>query len=453
MYQNLNWDIEDLKKMREMFSKITLALSFVLAVCVQSNANPGRLNIGNDTTICLGNCITLSSNIAGNYQWSTGDTTATIKLCPTTSTQVSLKVTSGSNVYYAEMNISVDQHGVWPGDADNNGIVNANDVLNIGLAYGSSGYKRVNASNNWNAQHASNWHKSFKSGTNYKYADCNGDGKIDSNDIAAIHANWSNSHSKTTDTISVSGFPQLYLVSNTDTFYPGESVQFQIYLGTQSNPVSNVYGVDFAYQFSPGSIQTGSMLLTVNPGNCWFYGSDGPGAVISFLQADYNSDIANVAITRTLLPGVSSGYGQIGVLGIVINDNVGGKRSGSLPITYGFTQTNAIDGDGTSIALSPINKTLYMQNNTLGIKAAVHMAVPVDVYPNPVTGNLLNIDLHSLKSDQISIVDMLGNTVFRSVQQNSGLTQLQLPGLNSGIYILKVSTQQGLVTRKININR
>ena len=94
-----------------------------------------------------------------------------------------------------------------------------------------------------------------------------------------------------------------------------------------------------------------------------------------------------------------------------------------------------------------------MQNNTLGIKAAVHMAVPVDVYPNPVTGNLLNIDLHSLKSDQISIVDMLGNTVFRSVQQNSGLTQLQLPGLNSGIYILKVSTQQGLVTRKININR
>ncbi len=436
-----------------MFRKFILVFTTVLIACMQSYADPGGLKIGNDTTICLGNCITLTSSISGIYQWSTGDTSASIKVCPTNSTVVTLKVASGTKLYTSQIKITVDKKGVYPGDVNDNGIVSGKDVLYLGLAYGSKGTARSNATINWDAQHASDWSKHFKSGINYKYADCNGDGIADSNDLAAIHANWSESHSKTaSDTTSIPGNAQLYMVANSDTFYPGENVQFKIYLGTSSNQASNVYGVDFSYQFTPGSIQSGSMNLTVNQSNCWLYGSDGPTAVMPFLQADYANDVASVAITRTVLPSVS-GYGEIGVLGISINDNVGGKRSGTMPLTYGFTNSDAISGDGSDIALTTENKTIYMQNNTLGIKAAVHMAVPVDIYPNPVTGDLLNIDLHSLKSDHIIIVDMLGKTVFSSVQQNSGLTQLQLPSLSSGIYILKVATQQGLVTRKININR
>ena len=99
------------------------------------------------------------------------------------------------------------------------------------------------------------------------------------------------------------------------------------------------------------------------------------------------------------------------------------------------------------------NKIIYMQSNTSGIKTAIHMAVPVDVYPNPVVGNSLEIDLHSLKADQISISDMVGNTTFQSIKPMTGLNKIQLPNLNSGMYILRISTQQGMVTRKININQ
>ncbi len=434
-----------------MNRKILLVASMILIAILKSYADPVSLNIGKDTTICSGNCLTLQSNIPGIYLWSTGDTTASIKVCPSNTTVISLKVVSGGYIYSDAIKITVDKKGVYPGDADDDGIVNGRDVLYLGLAYGASGSPRVSPSNNWNAQHAENWSKYFKGGVNYKYADCNGDGSIDSNDITAIHDNWSETHSKTaSDTVCIPGNPQLYMVANTDTFYPGENVQYRIFLGTASNHANNIYGVNFTYQFTTGSIQPGSMQLTVNPSNCWLYGSTGPTSVIPFLQADYSNDNASIAITRTTTPSVS-GYGEIGVLSISINDNVGGKRAANMPITYGFTNVNAIDADGSDIALTTENKPIYMQN-TLGIKAATHMAVPVDVYPNPVIGNSFEIDLHSLKADQISIVDMVGNTAYQAIKPMTGLNQIQLPNLSSGMYVLKISTQQGMVTRKININ-
>ena len=435
-----------------MFRKFTIVLSTLLALTSQVNASPGGLNIGNDTMVCAGSCLTLHSNVSGTYKWSTGDTTASITVCPSSNTTVSLAVTSGTSVYSDSINITVDKYCVWPGDANDNGVVSGRDVLNIGLAYGSTGASRANIGTDWNAQHAGNWSKSFKNGVNYKYADCNGDGKVDSNDLATVHANWSETHSKTEgDTTTVPGNLQLYLVTNSDTFYPNENVNFKIYLGTATNEAMNVYGINFSYQFTPGSVQAGSMSLNVTPSNCWLYGMDGPNAVMSFLQADYNNDIANVAISRTMQPG-QNGYGQIGVLGIVTTDNVGSKRNGATPITYGFVEEEAVNGDESDIPLSTKNKTIYMVSKTLGIKAAIQVGDAIDIYPNPVEGNSLNIDLKHINADRISISDLLGNMVYNETGSLSGLNQLHLPDLNTGIYIVQIATHQGIVMRKININ-
>ena len=434
-----------------MNRKLTFVLLTLMAIGEVVNASSGSL-LGNDTTICSGSCLTLKSNISGTYKWSTGETTASIKVCPTNTTTITLQVKNGSGVYNDQIHITVDNKCVYPGDADDNGIVSLRDVLNIGLAYGSTGPARANASTSFNPQHADNWTKSFRSGVNYKYADCNGDGKVDANDLAAVHANWSKSHNKTAgDTTSVPGNPLLYLVASSDTFYSSEAVNFGIYLGTSSNQISNVFGIDFSYGFTPGSIQSGSMSLNVNPTNSWLYASSSD-MVLSFLDADYDNDIANVAITR-ISPTGTPGYGQIGVLGIVISDNVGGKNGGRMPLTYGFTQEEAIAGDETDIPLTAVNKTIYMVNETLGIKAAVHMGNAVNMYPNPVQGNSLNIDLKNINAERISISDMLGNIVYNEARPLSGLNQLHLPVLNSGMYIVQIATQQGIIMRKINLNR
>lgn len=436
-----------------MKRKFMFILPALLAIVGLAKASPGSLTIGNDTTICAGSSLTLVSNITGTYKWSNGETTQSVTITPQSTETISLVVkTASGSLQTAQILITVDKACVWPGDANDNGVVSLRDVLNVGLAYGNTGSSRANASTSWNPQHADNWKKSFRSGLNYKYADCNGDGKVDANDLAPIYSNWSDTHNKTEgDTTSVPGNPQLYLVASSDTVYPGESINFSIYLGTASNQLVNVTGVDFSAQFTPGSIETGSMSLLVDPTNCWLYSSPS-NIVLSFIVPDYTNDIANVAITKVSGAG-QNGYGEIGVLGVVINDNVGGKTGGRIPLTYGFVQEEAVAGDESNIPLTAVNKTIYMINQTLGIKAAIHLGSAISVYPNPVEGNNLNVDLKNINADRISISDMVGNIVYNEMRPLSGLNQLHLPALNSGMYIVQIATQEGIIMRKVNINR
>lgn len=81
---------------------------------------------------------------------------------------------------------------VWPGDADNNGIVNNNDLgfvqKYIGLGSNTKNmrsFKRQNASTVWTRQRVLAW-DNFEA----SYADCDGNGDITNNDMLVISYNW-----------------------------------------------------------------------------------------------------------------------------------------------------------------------------------------------------------------------------------------------------------------------
>ena len=90
----------------------------------------------------------------------------------------------------------LDTADVWPGDTDADGIAHHVDVLNIGLAYGNIGVGRPQARLQWQAQRAINWDSLFHAGLNYKHADCNGDGIVNTDDTLAIHLNYGLIHPK-----------------------------------------------------------------------------------------------------------------------------------------------------------------------------------------------------------------------------------------------------------------
>ncbi len=77
------------------------------------------------------------------------------------------------------------QMTVWPGDADNNGVVDQGDLLPIGLYYGKIGPARANASTAWVGQPVVPWSPAAAA-----YADTNGDGVVSDFDIYAIDLNW-----------------------------------------------------------------------------------------------------------------------------------------------------------------------------------------------------------------------------------------------------------------------
>jgi hypothetical protein len=78
---------------------------------------------------------------------------------------------------------------VFPGDTDNNGLVNELDILPVGLYFLTTGTPRFKISNNWQPWRLPAWDN-----LPAMYADANGDGVIDERDIIAIGVNWGNTH-------------------------------------------------------------------------------------------------------------------------------------------------------------------------------------------------------------------------------------------------------------------
>ena len=79
---------------------------------------------------------------------------------------------------------------VHPGDANNDGSVDAEDILPIGVHFLKQGGQRQSESFLWEAKSAIVWSDSIAT-----YADTNGDGIVDEKDIIGIGVNWGKSHS------------------------------------------------------------------------------------------------------------------------------------------------------------------------------------------------------------------------------------------------------------------
>ncbi|ROL56735.1 hypothetical protein D9V84_06840 [Bacteroidetes/Chlorobi group bacterium Naka2016] len=95
--------------------------------------------------------------------------------------------------------ILLNIHGfveVWPGDANNDGIVNINDVSTVALylGYGPTKpnfrtFQRLNPSTNWFGQTSLAWDSLAVT-----YADCDGDGEVTINDMLVIPLNFGKTH-------------------------------------------------------------------------------------------------------------------------------------------------------------------------------------------------------------------------------------------------------------------
>ena len=74
---------------------------------------------------------------------------------------------------------------VWPGDTNRDGNVNVFDILPVGRFWGLTGELRRKGNSSWRLQPAISW--SNKQAT---YADANGDGVINLDDVFTINDNW-----------------------------------------------------------------------------------------------------------------------------------------------------------------------------------------------------------------------------------------------------------------------
>ena len=125
---------------------------------------------------------------------------------------------------------------IYPGDTNNDGIVDTLDILPIGQYFRKTGGVRETASLEWEPQVLpTNW-----ANINYAYSDCNGDGEVNIADVHAICLNFGKTHE---DIGFIITFTTEELQNNIETFqqiyYNLEDIGFEMLI---KNYLANVFG-------------------------------------------------------------------------------------------------------------------------------------------------------------------------------------------------------------------
>ena len=327
---------------------------------------------------------------------------------------------------------------VWPGDTDNNNIALNWDLLNIGLAFEQSGPKRLINSIQWQAQLASNWNKSFKDGTNYKHADCDGDGVVDFEDIDAIQDNYNETHGQVEPMVSTIGTqddPPLY-IDFPNTMPSNMPFTVPIVLGTQDKPVADIYGLAFTIEFDPKVIKNAKVELA----NSWF-GTLGMNAA-ELTQSFSATGSVDVALTRVNHNTVS-GHGIIGYF-IGITDDLAGLVMPDGKSTVTIDRIKSIDYQEEKVPL-------YTPETQFQIPTSVSDIIldKISIYPNP-TESYFHIQNNTGKELlRIQVTDIQGRIVTTLAPQQGSLTKVNASAWRSGMYFIRLETSDGVAWKKI----
>ncbi|MDB2419550.1 T9SS type A sorting domain-containing protein [Flavobacteriaceae bacterium] len=130
------------------------------------------------------------------------------------------------------------------------------------------------------------------------------------------------------------------------------------------------------------------------------------------------------------------------------NDNTGPEGTTFTSTNWTYSGANALDGESDNASATtpfPIgtysNTTASTSNNTI---------TGFNAYPNPVKGNSLTVTTSSTEAKTVNIFNVLGRKVF-SQRFSSMNKTMDISGISSGVYIMKVSEGSNIATKKLII--
>lgn len=341
---------------------------------------------------------------------------------------------------------------VWPGDANNNGIVNNHDLLYLGVAYGQTGpSSNSSGSTSWSSTVSQNWGSIMGNSMDICYADCNGDGIVDVNDTTAIKTNYLSTHDfpqPESPPNGVAGIdPPLALISGLDSVMEGTSVTLDLVLGSSSMPVNNFHGIAFTILYDPTLIQAGTMRALFD--NTWLGSiTSSDNLMIDF--NDHSNGRIDIAITLTQTANVS-GFGSLGSLSFVIEENLAGKGNSASAIFLDLEIVN-IHVIGNNMIPIPISSNRTMLNifddPSTGIVNRIADNQYVSVFPNPAS-SLVKISSKEVFVEAIEILDATGKLIHYVLNRENHISDISVKDYTRGVYFFKIYTSEGIETKKI----
>jgi len=328
-------------------------------------------------------------------------------------------------VYTAPYNAT---DSVWPGDANNDYVVNMYDALALAVGYNDTGALRNAATQNWNAEYCANWvNYILPSSVNAKHADCNGDGVVDNSDLSAIYTNYSLTHPKTHgEAAKTTSNTYMYFDLSGVTLYPGATVNVPIRVGNMLNKANHLYGV--ASRININGINLASPIAINNTANCLSTISNELG-----LAKTINNNTTDWTLAR-IDHKDTTGYGLLTTLQFTVPANA---QLGQM-VKFSFNETEFINKDGYLL------NGISAYDDSMAITVAVpHIANTISkiiTSPNPVL-NQLNIANAPIGAS-IRVYDVVGRVVY-SGTANSTQASINTSAWERGAYFVELMGEDG----------
>jgi len=343
---------------------------------------------------------------------------------------------------------------VWPGDVNNNGIVNGADLLYLGSVYGSTGPARAEESTNWEAQPIIEaWGDFFPNGVNYAFADCNGDGVVDDTDFEdAILENFGEVHPGSGETDFKNGVPGANIPI---TFSPSVSsddgdliLKIGLLLGNEQFEVQDFYGMALQMSYNTTILENLDLEFALTE-DSWI---DGPAEENSAVLFEEDDDMNRAELAITLIdPNQSrAGLGRIGEFSIVMEDIIVGLIQDTFNIQ--IDSITLLNSEISKIAIVPDTISFVLSEDLLILanndESLANKSTPVLVYPNPSNGHFIVSADEPIEN--IQVFNLLGQSIPITVHPTGpGQFAVEMSRAIPGTYLIIGRTTQAHFTTKI----
>ncbi len=335
-----------------------------------------------------------------------------------------------------------DSNCVWPGDTDTSNVVDNNDILNIGIGYGTSGPLRPAATLGWYGQNAPDWSQSTPAtDVNYKHIDCDGNGIINADDTTAIILNWGQTHTRNWpgNPGGASGSDVLFYVEP-DTAQEGQTVSTPLILGDSLDPAVDVYGLAFTLQFPPEYLVEGTIHVDFT--NSWL--GDINSNMIAIQKEFYPMGQLKVGVTR--IDGMNvNGLGQVGEIIYTLQDDII-FRSDSLIFEMDLNEVKIISVEEIPIGVRPKGgKVTVFDSPATSVEEV--WKKDIQIFPNPTSEKLM-VQSSGIKIKNIEIINIVGEEVY-----NGAEGEIDVSKMVNGTYLVKIETPLGILIERVVIMR
>ena len=345
----------------------------------------------------------------------------------------------------AYFTMTVDEDCVWPGDTDTSGTVSNADILNIGLGMAEQGAMRPSASLTWTDQACWPWSNSTPmTNTNYKHADTDGNGIIETADTLAILLNWDSMHNFTGGTVSRIIPAPFYVEA--DTLHPNTTIQLPVILGSQNDPALDVYGIAFSLLYDTSVIEAGSAEMTFDTSWLGNLNQD----MIQIQKDFYPAGRTDIGVTR--IDGNDlDGQGQIGSFIITVQDDILFTSNHNEPennkeTKFEITNVRIITAQEEIIAVeSPVTTAII--SDIVPVTEPHSIIQHITIHPNP-TSDFIRIRNTGEVLHTIRIYNTQGQCV-RAIHPTVQNPVVVVEDLSAGMYMLHMFNEKGSAAVKM----